>query len=110
MAVVTQKKVVVKKAGAVKPEDKGRPEYKGRPEFAKPDAKNILGMADRVSVGFGQKIQIAQYEPVDVNVFYSSDVFPNETVEQAFERVTNVVKKKAKSEIDAIMAVKKKNK
>ena len=104
MAVVITQKKVVKKTGIVKQDEKGKP------EFVKPDAKNILGMADRVSVGFGQKIQIAQYEPVDVNVFYSSDVFPNETVEQAFERVTNVVKKKAKSEIDAIMAVKKKNK
>ena len=58
---------------------------------------------DRVTAFFGRKIQVKQYEPVDINIGYSSDVRDDETPEEAYERVSNFVKKKVAIESKKIL-------
>ena len=45
---------------------------------------------DRVSVSYSRKINIGNYESVDVHAGYSTDLKKDETVEQAFDRADAV--------------------
>jgi acyl-ACP thioesterase len=63
---------------------------------------------DRISVYFGRKIMLKQYEPVDINVGYTSDVSDGESLEEAYKRISNFVKLHVKNE--SIEIVKLKNK
>lgn len=63
---------------------------------------------DRISVYFGRKIQVKQYEPVDINVGYTSDVSDDESLEQAYKRISNFVKLQVKKESIEILKSKTK--
>lgn len=45
---------------------------------------------DRVSVSYGRKINLGNYESVDVHVGYSTDLKKGESVKEAFERADGV--------------------
>lgn len=60
---------------------------------------------DRVSYSFGMKLSLpAKYESADFHVSLSSDVSPDETLDQAFNRVKAEVMKYADSSYLAIRA------
>jgi hypothetical protein len=65
--------------------------------------------ADRVSVTFGQKIQVTQYEPVNIEISYATDCKLGETPQQAALRAKAFVETQMKPEINKLMRVKRKN-
>jgi hypothetical protein len=46
---------------------------------------------DRISVSLGRKINLGDYNLSDVHISYSSDINPEETIEQAEKRISTVV-------------------
>lgn len=68
----------------------------------------IDGFRDRVSVLFSRKIQLKDYEPVELQFWYASDVKNDETVQKTFQRVIKVVTEISKEEIHKTLELKKK--
>ena len=56
--------------------------------------------ADRLSYSFGAKINIGNYQNVDFNVTYSSDIKSGETPDKAFARIKKYVEQKVEEEVE----------
>lgn len=54
---------------------------------------------DRLSYSFGVKMNIGNYQNIDLNVEYASDVRSDETPDKAFVRIKKYVEKKIEQEI-----------
>lgn len=48
-------------------------------------------MPDRIRASVSFKVQVFQYEPVEVGGFFETDVHPGETTELAYKRAFDVV-------------------
>lgn len=57
------------------------------------------GFNDRISVFCGKTLQLRAYEPTKVDIGYTSDVGADETVEEAYERVSSFVAKRLSKEV-----------
>jgi len=51
-----------------------------------------LTQLPRVNISLGRKINIGNYESIDVHASFSCDVEPGKTVEDTYERVYKMVK------------------
>jgi len=70
---------------------------------------NVLhGFVPRVWCTLGQKVQVKNYEPVDIQFGISEDVRPGESIEMVRDRVISFAKKTIKPLIMEAQAAKKK--
>lgn len=74
----------------------------------KPNSVMKVVTPDRVWLTFGQTIQVAQYEPAKVDIGMASDVKPDETPEEAIDRVAEIIQERVASEIRSLVSAKKK--
>jgi hypothetical protein len=62
---------------------------------------------DRVSVSYGEKVNMGNYESTDCSASYSSDVQPGETAAQAHQRCFANVKRFVDAALDRLVAERK---
>jgi len=55
---------------------------------------------DRLTYTFGVKMNIGNYQNVDFNVSYSSDVKSGETTDKAYARIKKYVEQKIEEEVE----------
>lgn len=59
-------------------------------------------VSDRIGVTFGRKLSDGNYGSISINITYESNVEPEETVEEAKERVMEFTKESLVKEIESI--------
>ena len=72
-----------------------------------PQPVTVVQNPDRVSVSYGEKLNMGNYESTDCNASYSSDVQPGETVAQAHQRCFANVKRFVDAALDRLVAERK---
>ena len=72
-----------------------------------PQPAAVAQNPDRVSVSYGEKLNMGNYESTDCNASYSSDVQPGETVAQAHQRCFANVKRFVDAALDKLVAERK---
>jgi len=70
--------------------------------------RKLDGYVDRVWLSYGQTIQVARYEPVNIHAGFATDVRSGEKPSEAFKRAEKVVVKRMKQEIKSLEKQKRK--
>jgi vacuolar-type H+-ATPase subunit D/Vma8 len=58
--------------------------------------------ADRLSYSFGVKVNIGNFQNVDLHISYSSDVKSDESLDNAFKRIKKYVEKRIEAEVEQV--------
>jgi len=60
------------------------------------------GFADRVSYSMGRKVNIGNYESIEIHESFSTDLLPGETREQALARAAGFVERTVTARVSAV--------
>ncbi len=61
------------------------------------------GQLDRISVSFGKKLNMGNYETMDLHYSYSTDVQEGEKLNEAYDRAEKIVAERTKKLTEKIL-------
>ena len=70
--------------------------------MAGPELRYMHGFADRVSYSMSRKVNLGNYESLEVHESFSTDLQPGETREQALQRAAGFVERTVAARVSAV--------